>query len=305
MHLPKTVLGWTLSDQSKAVTEKAIFKYMDGAGELYIGYRFDHLDVQTYQAPNREDILVELYRMKSSDDAFGLLSLDWTGEAVSISESDIPEAGNGLFPNTRFLYGAGLLRIWSDDLYARIMTFPETTESREAVLQIGRAVVSGRKNVSAPAFLDVLPPSLPGGWNLEPEKAEFLRTYLVLNSIYFLSFSNILDLDLTCEIAAARYRFQPDTGKPASFQLFAIGYTSPGKAKKALSGFHPIYFPDVPIDPKTGITAGKPYVYPTEGKWSGYVLQGRTVLLCFEWTDRLVGETHLKAIADFVRLRAN
>ncbi len=305
MHLPKTVLSWALSDESKAVTEKTIFRYMDGAGELYIGYRFDHLDVHTYWAPNREDILVELYRMKSSDDAFGLLSLDWTGESISINDSDIPKTKNGPVPNTRFLYGAGLLRIWSDDLYARIMTFPETPESRDAVLQIGRSVVSGRKNVSAPAFLNVLPLSLSGGWNLQPGKVEFLRTYLVLNSIYFLSFSNILDLDLTCEVAAARYKLQTDKGKAESFQLFVIGYTSPGEAKRALTRFHKIYFPEISINPKTGVLGEKPYVLPTEGKWSGYFLQGRMVLLCFESPDRSIGEAKLNEIADFIRTQKN
>ena len=43
--LPKTVDAWTRPDSPRTITADTIFKYMNGAGELYIGYRFDHLEV--------------------------------------------------------------------------------------------------------------------------------------------------------------------------------------------------------------------------------------------------------------------
>ena len=101
--LPKTVGLWTRSDSPKVVTAENIFDYMNGAGELYLGYRFDRLDVYEYKADSQKEILVELYFMKTSDDAFGLLSLDWGGDVV---EHDLDW--------TRALYGEGLLRLWSE-----------------------------------------------------------------------------------------------------------------------------------------------------------------------------------------------
>jgi hypothetical protein len=59
---------------------------MNGAGELYIGYRFRHLDVYEYTSGSEENILVELYYMETPDDAFGLLSLDWGGESVTLNK---------------------------------------------------------------------------------------------------------------------------------------------------------------------------------------------------------------------------
>ena len=44
--LPRTVGAWTQSGGSKFVGPEDIFNYMDGGGELYLGYRFKRLEVQ-------------------------------------------------------------------------------------------------------------------------------------------------------------------------------------------------------------------------------------------------------------------
>ena len=45
INLPKTAGAWTRPDAPRRIDETSIFSYMDGGGELYLGYRFDHLDV--------------------------------------------------------------------------------------------------------------------------------------------------------------------------------------------------------------------------------------------------------------------
>ena len=82
LNLPETIGAWSRPESSKKIDPTNIFKYMNGAGELYLGYRFDHLEVFDYTSKNSGNILVELYFMDTSDDAFGLLSLDWGGEPV-------------------------------------------------------------------------------------------------------------------------------------------------------------------------------------------------------------------------------
>ncbi|MEE9536609.1 MAG: DUF6599 family protein, partial [Desulfobacterales bacterium] len=83
INLPKAVGGWTRPEAPRLINSQNIFKYMNGAGELYLGYRFHHLEVFAYSSDGQDNILVELYFMETSDDAFGLLSLDWGGEPVS------------------------------------------------------------------------------------------------------------------------------------------------------------------------------------------------------------------------------
>ena len=89
INLPKSVGPWIRPDSARVINSKNIFDYMNGAGELYLGYRFDHLEVYEYSASGQDNILVELYFMDTSDDAFGLLSLDWGGEPVSLSQSKL------------------------------------------------------------------------------------------------------------------------------------------------------------------------------------------------------------------------
>jgi hypothetical protein len=116
-------------------------------GDLYLGYRFDHLDVYEYKADDasRGTVLVELYWMQTSDDAFGLLSTDWTGQAVTLGPPPGPTAHTGMntVPPHHGLYGAGLLRLWSGNLFARVLASRETPAARDAVCAIGRALAVG------------------------------------------------------------------------------------------------------------------------------------------------------------------
>jgi hypothetical protein len=92
INLPKTVGVWTRPESPRLINSKNIFEYMNGAGELYLGYRFHHLEVFVYSSDGQDNILVELYFMETSDDAFGLLSLDWGGEPVSFGGSPLSMA---------------------------------------------------------------------------------------------------------------------------------------------------------------------------------------------------------------------
>ena len=61
LDLPKTIGVWNRPDSPRLISSKNIFKYMNGAGELYLGYRFRHLEVFDYMSADQGNILVELY----------------------------------------------------------------------------------------------------------------------------------------------------------------------------------------------------------------------------------------------------
>ena len=160
INLPKTIGDWTRPDFAQTIDSSSIFQYMNGAGELYISYGFNHLEVYEYTADDQKSILVELYYMKTSDDAFGLLSLDWGGEPVTFTHSPVKKASSTIAPPGSALYGKGLLRIWSDNVYARVMAEHETLDSREAVLSLGRVIVANHKNPPQPKLLNILPQTI-------------------------------------------------------------------------------------------------------------------------------------------------
>jgi hypothetical protein len=281
--LPKTVGLWTRPDSPKIVTAENIFDYMNGAGELYLGYRFDRLDVYEYIAEAQKEILVEVYFMKTSDDAFGLLSLDWGGDVVE-HELDWPRA----------LYGEGLLRLWSENIYARVMATQETPESKEAVLSIGKAIVKGRKNPPGPNIVNKLKEELSSEWEMRKDRTSFFRTRLVLNSLYYLSHQNILDLDHSCEAVAALYEKKASSGERARIQFLLIKYPDSRWAKKALSHFHEIYLADFPFSAEADSSGGIAGVFSVEDGWMAYGLHDESIAFVFECPD----ESSARAIVD-------
>ena len=318
MSLPKTAGAWTRPDGPKRIDESTIFSYMDGAGEMYVGYRFDHLDVYEYTAPGRDSILVELYWMRSSDDGFGLLSNDWGGQAVVLGASEdihgLPGATSRAVsdepvPTSRALYGAGLLRLWSDDLYARVLAGRETPESREQVWALGRAIVAGRPVAARPALLRVLPERIGETFRLRRDRVWFLRSHLVLNSAYFLSSQNILDLSLACEAAIAAYdavrsgptsradsdarRPVPTPGQTARPHLLVIRYPDAATARRAFEHFLGAYLPEARV-PTPGAAAAAQRI---EHGWVGFRLQSQTLIVALDAPDEAAANTLVETAA--------
>lgn len=246
---PETVGTWKRSGPT-VIQPKGVFDYMDGAGELYLAYNMERLEAYRYTSADHGSILLEIYYTASADDAWGLLSGDWGGEAVSVSagREEVPQTYGGRVPAARALYGAGLLRLAAGTVYARVLAERETAESRGAVLALGRAIAEHQVvQHPPPALVTRLPERLPG-LQLIPERVMFFRTHLVLNSVYYLSSSNILALTNRCEAVSAVFRQQApaeaEGGKP-SIQFLIIRYPSPEEAEKALDSFLASYLPEV------------------------------------------------------------
>jgi hypothetical protein len=294
INLPQSVGGWTRTGVPRRVGPQEIFDYMDGAGELYLGYRFKFLEAYHYTSPSEDEILVELYWMESSDDAYGLLSGDWGGEAVD-PKGGTPAASPGAATHgaagaaagvgaPRALYGAGLLRLWSDNLFARIMATHETEASRKAVYALGQTIVAGRTSPSEPALVKALPLRIGSRYSLRSDRLTFLRSHLVLNSVYFLSSENVLDLGPGCELVAASYRQGRANAGGKPVRLLLARYPNDESAQKALSHFRRIYLPEKHRGQIAGVSEDKGAASIEDG-WMGFARSGRTLALVYESPD--------------------
>lgn len=299
LTLPRSVDAWTRADAPQHVGPADIFKYMDGAGELYLGYRFRFLEAWEYKNPAEDGILVELYWMESSDDAYGLLSGDWGGEAVDLAPSASGSSSSAGIDGPRALYGSGLLRLWSGNLYARVMAERENNESKKAVEALGQAIAGGRPAPPRPALIRALPSSVGSQFYLRPSRVTFLRSHLVLNSVYFLSSENLLDLGPECEVVALTYGQDPleapANAKPA--RLLLARYANKAAAEKALRHFREIYLREKLNGPKTSLI-GDNGVVAIEDGWTGFARSGRGLALVFECPDEASARLFL---SDFTR----
>ncbi|MBW2450282.1 MAG: hypothetical protein JRE92_07655 [Deltaproteobacteria bacterium] len=291
LNLPKTVGVWNRPDSPRVINSKNIFKYMNGAGELYLGYRFRHLEVFEYTSGSQDNILVELYFMEPSDDAFGLLSLDWGGDPVSFNSPPLTALNKSFTSSTRALYGGGLLRAWSDDTYARVMAERETPASKEAVLALGKAIAAKTINPPEPGLVKALPLKIGSDWKLRLDRLSFFRSHLVLNSIYYLSHENILDLDLSAEAVIVPYEHISDSKDPKRSQFLLVQYENLERARKALNQFHDAYLPEynkeIAVDP----AANSPSLFKLEDGWLAYKLLGKYIAIVFECPDQESAET--------------
>ncbi|MBW1752816.1 MAG: hypothetical protein JRJ46_06870 [Deltaproteobacteria bacterium] len=285
INLPKTIGAWTRPDSAQIIDSTNIFKYMNGAGELYLSYGFNHLEVYEYTADNQKTILVELYYMKTSDDAFGLLSLDWGGEPVTFNHSPVNKASHAIAPPDRALYGKGLLRIWSHNIYARVMAEHETPDSKEAVLSLGRAIAANRKDPPQPRLLNILPQTIGSHWKLRNDRIGYFHSHLVLNSLYYLSHQNILNLDLSAEAVTAPYE-KANNGDLKRVQFLFVKYSDSTQARQALNKFHKAYLPEHKKDFGAGSTTESPNFFKIEDGWLGYKLHGPFIALVFECPDK-------------------
>ncbi|MBN1224338.1 MAG: hypothetical protein JXB23_13915 [Candidatus Aminicenantes bacterium] len=285
--IPQKTIGlWTRPDVPKIITEENIFDYMDGAGELYLGYRFDHCESYEYGAKEQREILVELYVMKTPDDAFGLLSLDWGGDPIDLTEASGNEAPPSSNPYPSALYGQGLLRLCVGALYIRIMAAQETPESREAVLTIGRALTEGRKDMRPPELLKAVPDTLSPDWKLRRDRTAYFRSHLVLNSLYYLGHENMLDLDLDSEAVTSEYETTDSSGKKARIRFLVVRYPDNGRAVKAAAHFQRAYLPDHPGPQDLGSSGDAAHIFSIEDGWLAYTVRDEHLAFVFECPDR-------------------
>ena len=282
VNLPKAVGPWTRPDAPKVVTAETIFDYMDGGGELYVGYRFDHLDVFEYKATDASlgTILVELYWMKHPDDAFGLLSTDWTGE-VAPFDANAGRDHSPIVPPHRALYGAGLLRMQSGRLYLRALAARETERSREAVLAIGKEIGEGGNLAPAaaadpPTLIKALPRETRDAGALRPDRTCFFRSHLVLNSAYYLASEDILGLGL--DVEGVTTEFKPPSGGVRPARLILVRYPSPARARTALTTFTQAYLPESATKLQTAARGSA----QVEHGWVAWALEGQDLAITLD-----------------------
>ena len=293
-NLPESIDGWRLEGTPRQVIADNIFEYMNGAGELYLGYHFKHLSVSEYQGPDQNTITVEPYQMEVSDGVFGLLSMDWSGERVELAADP---GGKGIeteiAPPHRALYGKGLLRAWTDDIYIRIMANRESPGVREVILKLGSALTAGRKTSAPPDYLKTIRTTGDSSWKVIPERTAYFYSHLVLNSFFYLSHENILNLGSSTEaliLTLKRDVHSLDRDIPGREELKAnllvIRYPDFAEASRALTEFFQAYIPELPREITAEEGGRNQAFFKIEDGWMGYRLAGRHLALALACPDQ-------------------
>jgi len=279
-ELPECVDEWKLKGPAQRITADTIFDYMNGAGELYLAYHFIDLTVSEYGNGGDNDILVEIYRLKDAADAFGLLSLDWGGESVAVGPSPARGPDRRPSPYSEVLYGAGLLRMRSGNLYIRIMAVRDTPQVKKVILRLAHALTAGRDNPPPPELVRRMPEALGAGWELNRETIGYFYSHLVMNSWYYLSHENILNLGPETESVVAAYENGSGTAR-VRIRVLVICYSGPREAAEALDRFRAAYLPGAEPEIVGGGGGGRMALFHVEDGWLGVGVAGRLLAAFF------------------------
>jgi hypothetical protein len=252
--IPESLDGWSKTEADQFYNRENLYDYIDGGAELYLSYGFRSLINRTYTQPGQPDIILDIFDMGSSQNAFGVFSHS--------REKVVKEFGQGS------QYTAGSLLFWKDRYFISILASPDTPESSQAIKKLAGIIESHiKKEGPLPALIDLLPRD-----SLIKESVRYFKHYIWLNSYYFIANQNILHIDENTDAFLAKYR--ENNGKSL---LLLVQYPDTESAKAAYQDFVKNYLLGV-SDPAA--------VQLEDGSWTGTSLKGNLIIAVFNSTSK-------------------
>jgi len=250
--LPQQVGSYRSDGKDQFYDRNTTFRYMDGAAELYRSFGFKLLMVRRYLRLDHPSIIVELFDMGSSEDAFGVFSFETEGEELQVGQGSD--------------YGGGLLRFWKGRFFVNVYAEQEAFSTKQDVLEIAKAIARsiGREG-QKPKLIRYLPEE-----GLFERSIRYFHIHQSLNYHYFISHENILQLGKQTNAVLTTY--YANEKKKKTF-LLLIQYPTQKLAGEAFKGFMKAYMPE----------ASTSRAIRTEnGRWTSTQLNQYFVIVAFD-----------------------
>lgn len=254
--IPQAVMGWAAQAEDRLFDEQSIFGYIDGAGEVYRAYGMRRCLARVYVRPGRAEIVLDVFDMGSSADAFGVFTHDTEGETVPIGRDG--------------RWRPGWLNFWKNRFFVSVTVQEESAEAFAAARELGKSVAARIPGTGErPALLARLPQD-----GLERASIRFLHHPIVLNYHFYLADENILGLTPRTDAVLARY------GRPAGAALLLlVRYPDAAAARAAVESLRRHYLPDAD---ETGAARLE------NGKWAAARRSGNLLAAALEADSREV-----------------
>jgi hypothetical protein len=271
--LPSEAGGWKWDMKEMRYNSTTLFEYMDGAAELYFAYGFQNLTVRQYEKSNQPPLIIELYEMASSEDAYGVFSFEQQDETAGIGQGSE--------------FGGGLLRFWKGKYFVSVYAEGEGIEAESGILQMGRAAADSIPAAGPePKLVGFIPGKEIG---LIDKSVHYLKSHILLNQRFFIAHQNILNLSRKTEAVLAQYlRGNQKT------RLLLIRYPHLKEALEAYQSFMRVYLPDA---------KGKDRLKTEDRKWTFARQRNEFILIVFEAPMETDAEAILKVTEKRLSMR--
>ncbi|MGB3400680.1 MAG: DUF6599 family protein, partial [Candidatus Deferrimicrobiaceae bacterium] len=215
-----------------------------------------------YVAPGEPAVVLDIFDMGTSADAFGAFTLDRDGEPLEVGEDGLSREG--------------WVRFWKGRFFVSIYAERETVGAPEAALGMARAIEAGiQEKGERPEILGRLP---KGG--LQKQSIRYLHSHILLETHVRLSDENVLGLGPETEVVLASYVRE---GKRA--RLLLVSYPDAVRAAAARKRY-------LSLRPAGG--ASKEGIATKGGKWWLSAQAGWLLAIVLDADSRPVAESLLK-----------
>ncbi len=217
--IPGEVNGWVQDGDIEKYDHETIFRYMNGAGEIYRMYDYREMEVLRLVKSDQSLIKIEMFDMGTPKDAFGVFSHTREGDEAGVGEGSE--------------YRNGLLCFWQGKYFFCIISELGTEETKPIIFELARIITNFYEpSNTKPEILNVLPEE-----SLNKKSVRYFNLPSSLNYHYFVSDQNILNLNSETDAVLARY------GESYCY-LLSVKYPDSNKAEKAFANFQSVYLPE-------------------------------------------------------------
>lgn len=212
--LPEEINGWIIEQGDRLFDNETLYDYIDGSAEMFLSFGFSKVFNRIYSRNNQPEILVDIFYMNSSYDAYGVFTHSMGGLESEFGQQSQRTEGAIIF--------------WKSNYYVSILCHPETEESKQTIFKLARIIdKSITETGDFPPVLKYLPRE-----NLVNESIRYFRHHNWVNSHIFISNDNILNIDQNTHGLLARYN---DNANNAI--LLLIMYPDSSLSESALQSF--------------------------------------------------------------------
>lgn len=211
--LPADIDGWKMGTD-RFFNNETLYNYIDGGAELFLSFGFSKVFNRIYSNDKNNEIIVDIFYMNKPEDAYGAF-LFTSGKVDSTYGCQ-----SQLSP--------GAVIFWKNNFYISLTSNRETEESNKLICRLaGMLDKAIPEKGLKPKIFKYLPSE-----NIDEESIRYFRHYIWLNTHFFLSNDDILNINQKTEGITAKY----GTGESKAV-LILIEYPADNDAKTAFEKF--------------------------------------------------------------------
>jgi len=265
-QLPRHINGWQITGRDQIYDPHTIFGYINGGAEVYKAYNMRACLSRRYTNPGEPSIVIDIFDMGSSMDAYGVFTHDTDGDILDIGQDS--------------RYRPGWLSFWKSRFFVSIYMEEETAVTENMIKVLGRRVAACiTKDGIRPRILELLPTN-----GLESKNMRYLHHPAVLNYHYYLFDQNLLNISSKSSVVLAKYH----RGNAGALLLVAA-YDDSQTAMRAFRDFLKHYLPDADATHTA---------FLENGKWSAAGTKRELLAIVLEADSREFAHNLISSVFD-------